>query len=461
MIKNIYNLVVNMSLTASIVIVIIAFVRWLIGSRMPKVFNFSLWAIVAIRLLAPIKLMSSVSIFNAIPNPLTENTINILNNNTVNSAVANTANVIYNNQPSINKGQLLSLIWFIGFIVLLLVSVYTYLKISRKLNEAIIYNRNDLVSICCNRLNMKRRIKLFSSSYIKTPVVYGLIKPRIIIPNKLIGQCSDSELQNIIMHELVHIKRYDYLTKPLFMFAVCLHWFNPVVWISFILAQKDMEISCDERVMISSSADIRTEYASTLVKLATNKTVLLNGGLLAFGESNIKDRITGIMKFKKPSKILGITTLLALFLVSSVLLTNGLSNQAEHSQIDDQVKNIAWAFVNKDIENYELSPDVKIIDSKITRLEKLNSYVSSKNDEIDVYRLKYRLKPEDLSKLNIEQGMKIDKDGWITEERSMGSPILVISGKDFTRELMGVTWTLAIDEEGMETTVKKLIASNE
>lgn len=169
----------------------------------------------------------------------------------------------------------------------------------------------------------------FGGYKINTPAVCGLIKVRIILPIFIIEEYSELELKHIITHELVHIKRLDYLLKPLSIFALCIHWFNPVIWIAFILSQKDMEMSCDEKVMSIHDGDIRKEYAGSLIKLATKQNILLNGGLLAFGESNIKKRIRGVMNFKKPKLWLGVITTIMLIAIGVAFLSD-----ADYGEID-------------------------------------------------------------------------------------------------------------------------------
>lgn len=350
MLQNIFNTVLNMSITASVAAVLIICFRLILNNKLPKIFNYALWTIVLIRLLIPFSFSSIFSIFNIIPTPeaaLSQSpqyheTTNNFSYDTVKKSMTQEKEVkeILNNDISTSYPAaaqeasadpmqvlpfLISWIWLIGSAGLFLFCMFAYFHTSHRLKEAVLYKHDSLISDCCRILKLKRNIKIYTYDKINTPVVCGLINTRIILPLSLSQGCSESELNHIIIHELVHIKRFDYILKPLYVLALCVHWFNPVVWISFILSQKDMEMSCDARVMSVWDNDIRSEYAETLIKLASSQNVLLNGGLLAFGESNIKSRIKGIMRFKKPEFWLGTAALVILIAIGVLLLTNGQS----------------------------------------------------------------------------------------------------------------------------------------
>jgi hypothetical protein len=133
------------------------------------------------------------------------------------------------------------------------------------------------------------------SDQITTPFVLGIIRPVIYLPPQL----TASERSFVLAHEQAHIQRFDHLTKLLFMTALVLHWFNPLVWCAFFLLTKDMELACDERVLRSLDHDTRIAYSQTLLSLSAKQSGLHIS--LAFGESSIKSRIRHILQFKKPS----------------------------------------------------------------------------------------------------------------------------------------------------------------
>lgn len=355
MLENIFTKVLNMSITASIAAVLITFFRWIFGRRLPRIFSYTLWAIVFLRLFIPFSIPSMFSVFNLIPTPQTSMTqsqhyyetkgIILYSMNDGNTSVEITAaDALSNNinsslplpvpEASAEPLQVLtfalSWIWLVGMAGLLLFSLFAYFHTRNKLKTAVLYKCGSLISQCSQKIKLKRKIKIFTSDWVQTPIVCGLIQPRIILPVVFERDLSESEIALIITHELVHIKRFDYLIKPLSVLALCIHWFNPIIWMSFILSQKDMEMSCDEKVISVFGHDIRSEYATSLIRLAVKQNRILNCGLLAFGESNIKSRIKGIMNFKKPGFWLGAVAIAFIIALGTMLLTNG--------QFDDPMK---------------------------------------------------------------------------------------------------------------------------
>lgn len=488
MLESVFTGLLNMSFTASVAAILVALARWMFGKKLPRIFSYALWAIVLLRLLIPFSLSSVFSIFNILPAPETLIAQNLkypVTNNIPHSAdnggitqeetAAETLNANMGRpfptaapEAQADPKQALifaiSRIWLLGAAGLFFFSIYAYLRASQRLKEAVLYKHGDLMLQCSRMLKLNRKVQIYTSDRIHTPVVYGLIKVRIILPLDLAQGCSEFELKHIIMHELVHIKRFDYILKPISMLALCVHWFNPVIWAGYILSQKDMEMSCDEKVMSVFDSDIRSEYAASLIKLAAKQNILLNGGLLAFGESNIKRRIKEIMNFRKTGFWVGTAAVIILIVIGALLLTNGQSRNANKDGIDkniivsEQIDGFAWEIINRDIANYEANPEVKIKDSRITRLELINSFDTLGDMPIDVYALEYRILPEDLKKVVLAGGMEYDEEGWLKEKSSMGSPLLVVARKSGSAELIGTLWTGGILEEGgLEPSIKALL----
>jgi predicted small secreted protein len=173
------------------------------------------------------------------------------------------------------------------------------------------------------------------------------------------------------------------------------------------------------------------------------------------------------MNFKKRRFWLGATSIIILIAISLVLLNNGQSRIVSKDKTNEigvhseKITSFAWETINRDISNYELNPEVKIKESKITRLELIESFDDLADTPIDVYALEYRLLPEDLSKVVLAGGMDIDKDGWLKETSSMGSPLLVISRKIDSVELIGTLWSGGMLEEGvLKSSIKDLLQRN-
>lgn len=358
---SIFVLIIKMSLAASVAAILIMVFRWIFNKKIPRVYFYTLWSIVLIRLLVPFSFPSGISIFNIISVPQTitlqsqDNNAPIKNASIPGNIDAATWKGIDYTKPisdfaikhevtpvntSLNKNQendaygILPWVWFVGMLAFLVISLFTYFSALKRLSEAVIYKDNNLISACMKKLRIKRSIKVYISESINTPMVCGVIKPRVILPNKFVNSFSEADLMHIVTHELVHIKRHDILIKPLSVLVLCLHWFNPLIWLSFLLSQKDMEMSCDAKVLDLNGTDIRAEYANSLISIAARQNVLFNGGLLAFGESSIKSRIKGIMSFKKAGLWIGVAAVAVILIFAALFLTDGLNNKAQQKSRD-------------------------------------------------------------------------------------------------------------------------------
>jgi len=369
MLDNIFLTIIKMSVTASITAVIVILLRQLVGRKLPRTFSYAAWAIVLIRLLLPISIQSSFSLFNIVESPVAaidkaigtaelwegstpHGTIDYEGKSKANNTDINETDFnIYENNHSKDEGSrmnanaevntltdevrpsvktaptsVMARIWLLVTLVLLGLGIYAYIRTSIKLKTAVLFDDNGLVEECSKNLNLNRKAETYVADMLDTPVVTGLIRMRIILPASFVQKCDIRDLKHVINHELVHIKRLDYVVKLLAVLALSIHWFNPLIWLSFLLSQKDMEMSCDARVLSASKNDIRSEYAKSLLSIATRQNALLVGGMLAFGESNIKSRIKGIMKFKKNKTWIGVVSVLLLVAFGCILLTNGISD---------------------------------------------------------------------------------------------------------------------------------------
>lgn len=280
--------VLNMSLEASYVILFVILLRLLL-KKMPKVISYALWGVVAFRLIIPFSFESSFSIIprninlvlissniTSKKSPLTNNAIELADPfveelSKIPTLESNTNTL----QTYIEIG---AYIWILVLAALLIYSLISFLQLKKQLKNAKGIDQN-----------------IYQAENLKTPFVLGLIKPKIYLPIEL----SKEEEKYILLHEQIHIQRKDHIIKIFAFLLSSLHWYNPLVWISFILMSTDMELSCDEKVLKEMKEDIKIPYANSLLSLATDKSIL-NGSFLAFGEGNVKRRIKNVLNYKKP-----------------------------------------------------------------------------------------------------------------------------------------------------------------
>ena len=293
-----FLIIFNMSITASYVALAVIITRFLLR-RAPKIFSYILWLAVAIRLVIPVSFTSSFSLLRLVQPQAKTGTgimefvpqdIGMLKNPVVDTGIRGISRFVNSSFPaakqmaSVNPMQIIvwigCIVWITGAAILLLYSVTSYLKFLARVRTATLVKDN-----------------IFETDQIATPFVCGFLKPKIFIP---IGM-SDHELSYILLHEQTHIMRRDYLIKPFAFIILIVYWFNPLMWLSYALMSKDMEMSCDERVVGKMGDQIKGSYSTSLLSLSVSKSGLLTGSPLAFGESNVKARIKNILSYRQPS----------------------------------------------------------------------------------------------------------------------------------------------------------------
>lgn len=305
--------IVNMSITASIVLAVVLVLRLLLA-RAPRRFSYLLWGIVLFRLLCPVSLPSQLSALDVTEGRSTgQGRMEYFSPGEQGEMAASMSLVpaAPGEEPSrdglhvtveFQKRMLpaLALVWLTGIVGMAAGSIWSVARLHRKVECSLLLREN-----------------IYLADHISTPFVLGLVRPRIYLPSGL----GEEEREYILLHEQHHIRRRDYLMKPLAFLALCLHWFNPLVWLAFVLAGRDMEMSCDEAVMGKIGQDARREYAALLLQLSTGKRMLA-ASPLAFGEGNPKKRIKNIMHYKKPAVLAALGAVAVCIVAAGCLMTN-------------------------------------------------------------------------------------------------------------------------------------------
>lgn len=326
--QGIFTTILNMSITASYVAVSVILVRILLR-KAPKIFSYALWAVVLFRLIFPFSFTTAFS-FLGLLNVNSHNNegvleyipydIGLMQTPTVQSGIDSLDIAVNSSLPqaaplaSVNPMQIwidvFSLIWIAGIVVLFSYSVISYVKIKRRLLTATLVKDN-----------------IYESDQIGTAFVFGFIYPKIYVP---VG-VEDADLSYILEHERTHIRRRDYLIKPFAFFALIIHWFNPIMWLSFGLMSRDMEMSCDESVLQKMRQDAKGGYSSSLLSLSVKRNRLFIANPLAFGESHVKARIKNILNYKKPVFWVVIASTIVLLGTSIALLSNPAAGEPDLS----------------------------------------------------------------------------------------------------------------------------------
>lgn len=328
--EELFLTVLDMSFMGAVVIAVILVAR-LCLKRAPKVFSYALWAVALFRLLCPFSLESPVSAIPAVPeisagqvdallpelklpamaqqSPVTAQTDqlhNLTSNATVRSDLTTgspaSSSTTVSRGYTLNAATWLSLLWLTGATLMAAWGVISWVRLRKRLVGAV-----------------KLSEGVYMADHIGSPFVLGLFRPRVYLPSTL----TDRERHYILLHERHHICRGDHVVKLLAYLALCIHWFDPMVWVAFLRAGKDMEMSCDEAVIRRLGPEVRADYSASLLALATGKKII-GAAPLAFGEGDTKGRIMNLAKWKKPGPWIlilagAIVSVLALLLITSPL----------------------------------------------------------------------------------------------------------------------------------------------
>lgn len=314
--------VVNMSISASWLVCAVLLLRLLL-KKAPKWINVLLWGIVAVRLICP---FSFESVLSLIPSSQTINPEIALNAPVIDSGVTIIDNVInpiigeatISLQPEkdVNLFQFimpyLAGVWLVGIAALLIYTLISFLRLKSKIGTAVLLRDN-----------------IYQSESVVSPFVLGIIKPKIYLPFNMNGQ----DMEHVIAHERAHIRRKDHLWKPLGFLILTLHWFNPMVWLGYILLCRDIELACDEKVVKELNNEQRADYSEALLSCSVNRRMIA-ACPLAFGEVGVKDRIKSVLNYKKPAFWIIVVAIVVSITVAVCFLTNPVNSSVYNSRYE-------------------------------------------------------------------------------------------------------------------------------
>ncbi len=304
--KELFTGILNISISAGILIIVCTLVR-LIFRRMPKFVRCLMWLLVAIRLAVPFAIESPFSLLPAREyvtvssndNVSTDEAGNAYSNNELtdkaNAGIINkvdTVDTAKNNNSvatehtadtnNIDVMYVLSIVWLVGVVAVLIYALVSYIRLRRLVDDAVLLKDN-----------------IYQSERAGTAFILGVIRPRIYVPYGL----SLNERYMSISHEKAHISRRDHLVKPLGFIIAAVYWFNPLVWLAYILLCRDIELACDEKVIKKIGYDKKKDYSQALLNLSIPKKYI-SACPVAFGEVGINERIKNVLTMKKGKKII-------------------------------------------------------------------------------------------------------------------------------------------------------------
>lgn len=307
--EKIFVSLLNMSITAGWIVVILVLLRPLI-KKLPKWVGCTLWALVGVRLLLPFSFESVLSLIPSVEtippdiamqrNPAVHTGISLLNY-AVNPVISQSFAPKTDTLTSINPLQVVEFVmanvWILGIVAMLLYAIISFVLLKRKLRTA-----------------TKLENRVFESETVHTPFILGRT---IYLPYNL----TEEEREYCLLHERAHLKRGDHLIKPFAFVLLSVYWFNPLMWVAFVLLCRDIELACDERVVKELGDTERREYSLALVKNSVERKRIA-ACPLAFGEVGVKERVKKVMNYKKPAFWVVVAAIALSIVLTVCLLTN-------------------------------------------------------------------------------------------------------------------------------------------
>ncbi|MCQ2511758.1 MAG: M56 family metallopeptidase, partial [Lachnospiraceae bacterium] len=316
----VFTKLLNMSLTASLLVIAVILLR-IVLKKVPKRSICILWVLVAFRLIVPFSITSSASVFNVVHmgsnasermeyfqyNGKTEKP-------TLTFDIPSGENAdVYPNIPTseINEGSesfepataekhtakiylpAVMMVWALGVAAILIYAMISFFELRKNVAASIPQTKNIYI---CDEIN--------------SPFILGIVRPRIYLPSSL----KDGVKEHVIAHEQAHLKRFDHLWKPIGFLLLAVYWFNPILWLAYVLFCRDIEAACDEKVIEDFDRQWKVKYSEALLSCAVERRMITICPL-AFGETNVKGRVKGVLNYKKPAFwVTGVTAIICVIM---------------------------------------------------------------------------------------------------------------------------------------------------
>lgn len=386
--ENIFIKLFNMSMIAGWLILAVILIRLLL-KKAPKSLQRFMWILVGIRLICPFSLESIMSLIpssETIPQNIAYAEVPQIHSGI--EALNSTVNPIMENSlspdiaASVNPMQIViavaSLIWIIGVSVMLIYALISYIRLRRKMTGAVRLKDN-----------------IYQSENAVSPFVLGLIKPKIYIPFGM----HEAILNPVIAHENSHIRHGDHIIKPLGFLLLTIYWFNPLIWVAYMLLCRDIESACDERVIKKLGADERKWYSLALLECGVSRKSIA-ACPVAFGEVGVKSRVRNVLSYKKPAFWIIIAAVVCCAIIAVCFMTNPIKIDASSNEKRDLFGE------NTDLYAFEKALYTAPPISYVPYGDTGQWYLFSNND----YRINYNEKTGDITSVNL---LPIEnKDRW-------------------------------------------------
>lgn len=345
----------QMSFSGAVLILVIILVRAVAMNRLPKKTFLFLWGVTLVRLLIPFSIPSPASVYSLVDLSAKEEAflgtvLPVMSEEAKGQGGQDGQDATANLPESTGKTEQIQeqqlvkpmsaisiwqVIWCAGAIACMAFFIIVYLRWLLKFRTAWLV-RNNHVEQWLEEHRLKRPISIRQSNRIDTPLTYGIFRPVILMPADTDWE-NIKQLQYVLQHEYVHVCRFDVAAKMICALAVCVHWFNPLVWVMYLLFNRDLELSCDERVVRQFGMESKRNYAHVLINMEAKKSGLMPF-YNSFSKNAIEERITSIMKIKKTSIMTIVTAVILIVGITVACATSAI--RAENKEIHQDTQGI-------------------------------------------------------------------------------------------------------------------------
>jgi beta-lactamase regulating signal transducer with metallopeptidase domain len=332
--SDIFGWLLRTSVYAGVLVCLVLAVKAAAGGRLAARWHYFFWLLVVVRMMMPWAPQSKASVLNLIPDSAEWRAKTLLTTEVggkdfeMGPVAIKSTDADLSDGPVLRVADMLALVWLAGSLVLagyVFVSNFRLWRIIKSVRPLTEQRILDLLEDCKRQAGVETILGIIVTDKVKSPALFGFIRPRLLLPVGIIETHSTKELRHIFLHELSHLKRYDIFLGWITTLLLVIHWFNPLVWYAFYRMRQDRELACDASALSTMGVDESEKYGMTIVRLLEKFSQARSLPIIAAvseDKSNLKKRIAMISEFKKEPYVWSVLAVTLIILLSFVTLTN-------------------------------------------------------------------------------------------------------------------------------------------
>ncbi len=430
-------ILLEMTLTGGVLILLVLLLRTILLNRLPKTAFIVMWAVVLLRLLVPVSFFGTTA--TTTDEASSGYTIEAVAHTETESVASNEVVVLDSYETESEEvaettGQInvFRIVWLTGAVICAVVLVLSYILSFRRFSRSEDLE-SDFIASFQSSNKLRRTVTVRLSDKTTTPLTYGIIHPVILLPMGMYLS-DEKQLKYVLMHEYIHIRKLDNLLKGISSIAVCIHWFNPLVWVMNKFLSRDIELRCDETLLKHCEGDCRAEYALTLIDLEDKRRRSFAVGT-AFAKQPAEERITAIMKYRKATPLSAIAMVLCITMLCAAFVGCGAVGTAETAiktaDTEAELSAVATATSVAEATAETIAEasvgSTTILNSKTDTLNvNVNALISANVEDCDFESIEHTTTLPD--GLYFKDGVLYNADGGIEGKLKSGDENMVING---------------------------------